>query len=376
MNIPQIYLVEPYNAYAPKRKKHWMEEVEEQALLAKIVAEQQAIQEAQANRSTTLPPQAPPVSQQTAQTYTGGAGAAGGANTGGGAGGLPPYGAFHPGDDTINFNRIPAVGDAPLTVTFINYTTNPTLYTYLWDFGDGTTSTDVNPVHVYQSQSTATGVWTASVTATSKLTNAVVGTSPNVYTSASIPSVAASFTFTTSSNIAPFSASFVNTSTNSSQTPSTIYRWVFSDGTTSTSANVSRRVDSGSFTASLQVTGSYGIARLYTQSFYATPPTLTAAFTTTSFGFGGVANSYMEPTTMSFTNNTAYNGAGTLTYRWEFGSSSFYSAGTGAQSGVATTVGPHTRADYIAGGYTASLQVTESIYGIKSKGSRTFTVST
>lgn len=353
-----------------------MQEVEEQELLARIIAEQQAIIEAANRPSNTLPPQAPPTSQAGSQGYSGGAGASGGPNTTGGGGGSPPPAAFHPSDAVVNFDRTPANGDAPLTVEFLNYTTNPDLYSYVWNFGDGVTSTDFSPVHVYQSQSDATNLWTASLTATSRLLNVVAGTSPDVYTTASIPVVTAGFTFTTSSNIAPFSASFVNTSTNTSQTPSTTFRWVFSNGTTTSNTNVNLRVDSGSFTASLQTTGSYGITSVFTRSFFASPPTLTAAFTTTSLGFGGVANLYQQPVTMSYTNNTSYNGIGTLTYNWDFGSASFFSPSLGAQTGTSTAVGPHTRADYMAGGYTASLQVTESIYGIKSKGSRIFTITT
>jgi len=53
-------------------------------------------------------------------------------------------------------------GIAPLTVTFTNQST-PTeaITSYLWDFGDGYTSTITNPVHVY----TATGIFTAALTA-------------------------------------------------------------------------------------------------------------------------------------------------------------------------------------------------------------------
>ena len=67
MNIPEIYLVEPYNAYAPKgRKKHWHEVIEEQALMARILAEQQAQQQAILEAQTrTLPSDAPHVSSAT-----------------------------------------------------------------------------------------------------------------------------------------------------------------------------------------------------------------------------------------------------------------------------------------------------------------------
>ncbi|MFH2096358.1 MAG: C25 family cysteine peptidase [Bacteroidota bacterium] len=48
---------------------------------------------------------------------------------------------------------------APVTVTFTNNSTNAT--SYLWDFGDGNTSTDENPVHTY----TANGTYTVTLTA-------------------------------------------------------------------------------------------------------------------------------------------------------------------------------------------------------------------
>jgi PKD repeat protein len=47
-----------------------------------------------------------------------------------------------------DFMAIPTSGDAPLTVTFTdNSTNNPTAW--LWNFGDGTSSTSQNPVHTY-----------------------------------------------------------------------------------------------------------------------------------------------------------------------------------------------------------------------------------
>ncbi len=57
---------------------------------------------------------------------------------------------------------IPGTGAVPLTVSFTNLSTNAD--SYLWDFGDGTTSTAVNPQHLY----TTKGSFTVKLTATNK----------------------------------------------------------------------------------------------------------------------------------------------------------------------------------------------------------------
>jgi PKD repeat protein len=259
MNIPQIYLVEPYNAYAPKgQKKHWHEIVEEQALMERIIAEQMALQEAQ---SRTLPSDAPNTSVATV------------AGNAAGAGGQPPFAFFHPELDLgfINFDRTPASGDGPLTVEFSNFTPTPQYDIYLWNFGDGTTSSDLNPTHVYQSGSNPTNVYTASLQVSSSVAGgAGIGVSPLVYISASKPTVTAGFTFTTSSNSTPSIATFTNTTVNSSQTPTTTYLWIFGSGSlTSTSATptpITYR-NAGPYTASLQATGSYGLTSFVTRSW-------------------------------------------------------------------------------------------------------------
>ena len=47
-----------------------------------------------------------------------------------------------------DFEADPTYGEAPLTVNFTDLTQNP-VDTWLWDFGDGATSTEQNPQHVY-----------------------------------------------------------------------------------------------------------------------------------------------------------------------------------------------------------------------------------
>ncbi|HBS84940.1 MAG: hypothetical protein A2W91_06875 [Bacteroidetes bacterium GWF2_38_335] len=51
----------------------------------------------------------------------------------------------------------------PVTITFMNQSTNSEIW--LWDFGDGTTSTEENPVHTYTSQ----GIYSVTLTSSSGL---------------------------------------------------------------------------------------------------------------------------------------------------------------------------------------------------------------
>ncbi len=61
-----------------------------------------------------------------------------------------------------NFTAIPTQGEAPLTVAFtdLSYPGSKAIDTWLWDFGDGESSTQVTPLHTY----TETGDYTVSLT--------------------------------------------------------------------------------------------------------------------------------------------------------------------------------------------------------------------
>jgi PKD repeat protein len=339
MSVPQIYLVEPYNPYAPKggRKKHWTEIVEEQALLERIIAE--------AN-SRTLPPNSPAVSTPTV------------GNAAGGAGGSPIPAYFHP-TLTAAFTVSPTTGSAPSQFVFTNASSQDALAegvsTFLWNFGDGSTSTLVSPSHTYTTTGSNFQV-TLLVTSVSSGATASVSGSVNV----TAPTVTADFSETPSLGIAPLSASFTNlTSTNNSQ--NTInYLWVFGDGTTSVETNPVHVYQTGSFTVRLQATGSFGIASVKTLSggVTASAPTVTAAFTYTT-------SSNSAPSIATFVNTSTYNSSGSLNYLWTFGSASLTS--------TASNPAPFTYTH--SGAYTASLQVTESLYGIASKATVMFSLS-
>ena len=339
MNIPQIYLVEPYNAYAPKgRKKHWHEVVEEQALMARIIAEQQALQQAINEASSkTLPDNSPATSVPTV-----------GGIPQGGAGGTPAWDFWNPSSDTVNFSFLPNGGFAPVTIVFTNLTTTPQFDTYKWTFGDGTTSTASNPTHVYQSGSSVVP-YTCSLEVSNSITGKGGGKDIQ-YISASIPVVTAGFSVSTSSLAAPFSMSFVNASTNNSQTPTTTYKWIFTNNGVVTTSSLltppNLLVQSGSITASLQATGSYNIAATTTDSHYsASAPTVTA-------GFNVFTSSNFAPLTASFTVTASTTNNGTLAYKWDFGDST--------TSSLAVPPAHY----YDTGSFNVRLSVTESWYNV------------
>jgi serine protease len=178
---------------------------------------------------------------------------------------------FIPEIPNTDFTREPISINAPMTVQFTDTSTCPatlinqmngTIYftsiesaslggikTWTWDFGDGTTSNERNPVHTYQQ----TGSYTVSLTAAGpggSDTEAKKG-----YIQLTKPSVpVADFTAKPRSGNGPLVVQFTDTSTGHISSR----LWDFGDGTTSTEQNPSHTYtfkDTGDFTVSLSVTG-------------------------------------------------------------------------------------------------------------------------
>ncbi|MCK9593324.1 MAG: PKD domain-containing protein, partial [Methanoregula sp.] len=118
-----------------------------------------------------------------------------------------------------DFTGTPTYGTVPLMVTFTDHSTNsPTLWN--WSFGDGTTSTSRNSVHIY----TIAGTYTVTLNATNaggSNTKTAVG-----YITANVPPATVGyFTGTPTSGQAPLNVSFTDLSTNSP----TGWAWYFGD---------------------------------------------------------------------------------------------------------------------------------------------------
>lgn len=146
----------------------------------------------------------------------------------------------------LNFSAPITMGCYPLSVAFTDLTTNnlDTSSQWQWDFGDGTISTQQNPVHTYTTQ--------GNFDVTLKVTN-----SKGCFSVVNKPAfikveggVHTNFTFNMPTSCAPPTPiSFTNSSTG---TGTLSYEWWFGDGTASTAENpVHLYASTGSFTVTL-----------------------------------------------------------------------------------------------------------------------------
>jgi gliding motility-associated-like protein len=136
----------------------------------------------------------------------------------------------NPDSDTLQLNvaanvdarfETPSTGCVPYTAVFDN--TSVAGQTWLWDFGDGNTSTAFEPTHTYNTP----GTYTVTLTATDPNTCNVTDTETKTITVYSIP--VADFTYT------PFPNPVENTPhffTNNSSPDAVLFKWDFGDGDT------------------------------------------------------------------------------------------------------------------------------------------------
>lgn len=136
----------------------------------------------------------------------------------------------------------------------INNTTTPVPSSTLWTFGDGTTSTDFNPVKTYL----IPGIYQI------KLVNNFGACSDSLTRNIVVspfPSVAFSTTDTSACTV-PYTVNFINTSSGA-----TSYLWTFGDGTTSTLPNpVHTYTALGNYSVRLLCTNAFGCTNSLTQT--------------------------------------------------------------------------------------------------------------
>ncbi|WP_414663018.1 PKD domain-containing protein [Horticoccus sp. 23ND18S-11] len=149
-------------------------------------------------------------------------------------------------------------GTTPLTVAFSGQGSSDgdgTIVSYSWDFGNGSTSTAMNPACTYMTAGTFIAVLTVT-------DNDGMANSASVAITASAPAnqlPVAVASASTTSGLAPLPVNF--SSSGSSDPDGTIasYLWAFGDGTTSTAASPAKTYSTpGTYTVKLTVTDNAG----------------------------------------------------------------------------------------------------------------------
>ncbi len=191
--------------------------------------------------------------------------------------------------------------NAPVTVTFTNTSQNSA--TFLWNFGDGITSTEKDPTHTYAEQ----GQYTIALEAkngdgkTNSAVQYITILKPND------PLPVASFTFTLNSAYAPSVCSFTNTTQNG-----VTFAWNFGDGSSSTEKSPNHTYNTeGVYNIIMEAKN--GDGKSSTATITVTVLKAVAALPVVSFSFTG--NTAFAPCKVSFTNTTT----NATSYLWSFG---------------------------------------------------------
>lgn len=177
---------------------------------------------------------------------------------------------------------------------------------WVWNFGDGGTSTLKNPLHTYA----ASGTYSVSLIVNYGICSDTI--SQTAYVTVTDP---VNFTFSvddTSACSAPFTVNF----TSNLSGPGSGYTWSFGDGGSSTIANPTHTYNSnGNFTVTLSVSNSSGCIASQTLSSPIKIGSLNASFTVDSA-------SGCTPLTTHFTNTSSSN-VPLTNYNWAFGDGTF-----------------------------------------------------
>ncbi len=197
------------------------------------------------------------------------------------------------------------VGRSPLSVAFRSLATGVAT-SWLWDFGDGNTSTDPNPVHVYSSL----GTYDVTLTVQNSLGSDSVTKLGYVLVDV-IPPVA-DFEHDPEAGLSPISVQFTDLSTGG--VPAS-WLWDFGDGNTSTQQNPQHvYTAAGFYTVGLTVSNAYGSDTLQVQSAIAVD------FIPPVSDFQATPTSGNSPLVVQFTDLSA---GGTATeWVWSFGDGS------------------------------------------------------
>ncbi len=212
----------------------------------------------------------------------------------------PDY--IHIGNSLIPSFTVNTVnGCAPLGTVFT--CTVPNATSWLWDFGDGSTSSQQNPTHIYAGP----GSYSISLTVTT-----VSGCNGSVTLNNYInvdPLPVASFTMVQDSGCIPFTAQFNNTSAGAVS-----WLWDFGDGTNSSSQNPTHQYNStGNYAVTLHAYSANGCETILT-----IPNAIVTQEAVSSFSGTNIIG--CPPLTVTFNSNSS--GPGIVSWFWLFGDGS------------------------------------------------------
>lgn len=152
-----------------------------------------------------------------------------------------------PGSTVAEFTASPKSGPAPLTVSFTDLSSD-NVNSWSWNFGDGGTSSQQNPVYTYSSP----GTYPVSLSVTST-SGDDMETKVDYITVSDPAAITADFEGSPRSGEAPLTVFFTDNSSGDIES----WSWNFGDGGGSTQQNPSHQYTSpGSYTVSLSVSGS------------------------------------------------------------------------------------------------------------------------
>jgi len=217
------------------------------------------------------------------------------------------------------FSASPASGKAPLTVSFTDQSTgSPT--SWKWYFGDGSNSTEKNPVHTYNES----GLYSVSLTISNANGNNGLTRTGCVAVSSVLDAPVTSFSVSQTSEKTPLIVRFTDQSTGSP----TSWKWTFGDGNDSTEQNpVHTYNKSGNYTIALTTTNGGGSNRIQKSSYIyvnseSDSVVSDSSITVPDTAFSATPTMGSMPLTVSFTDQST---GSPTSWKWTFGDGSDYS---------------------------------------------------
>jgi parallel beta-helix repeat protein len=155
---------------------------------------------------------------------------------------------------SAGFTTDTLTGRVPCVVRFTDTSIGEGITGYEWDFGDGSTSTNENPTHIYKSAGEYTVTLTvSSATGTDTVTGTIVVTGGSIGPGSR---VSARFTASPTAGRAPLAVQFTDCSTGAEE-----WTWDFGDGTNSAEQNpVHVYTSTGTHKVTLTISGADGSA--------------------------------------------------------------------------------------------------------------------